>query len=173
MSKASSEFRAVCIIGWPAGHSRSPLIHNYWIKLHGLDAEYRREAVPPDAFLHPHYMVLAAGAGLITFHWYPLIARFTISSSTVTTVCPSAGSNSRLRITRRYVSRNARAPRRFCRAASHAIATSAPRVICRSIPKRLKYSRDARKIDDIVLRRLQTRLDAEEVRLSAPSPEPD
>ena len=33
--------------------------------------------------------------------------------------------------------------------------------------------RDARKIDDIVLRRLQTRLDAEEVRLSAPSPEPD
>jgi hypothetical protein len=33
--------------------------------------------------------------------------------------------------------------------------------------------RDARKIDDIVLRRLQTRLDAEEVRLSAPAPEPD
>jgi len=33
--------------------------------------------------------------------------------------------------------------------------------------------RDARKIDDIVLRRLLTRLDAEEVRLSAPSPEPD
>jgi CPA1 family monovalent cation:H+ antiporter len=33
--------------------------------------------------------------------------------------------------------------------------------------------RDARKIDDIVLRRLQTRLDAEEVRLSAPAPEPE
>jgi CPA1 family monovalent cation:H+ antiporter len=32
---------------------------------------------------------------------------------------------------------------------------------------------DARRIDDIVLRRLQTRLNAEVVRLSAPSPEPD
>ena len=43
-------FRAACVIGWPAGHSRSPLIHNYWIKRHGLTAEYRREAVPPDEF---------------------------------------------------------------------------------------------------------------------------
>ena len=41
---------AVCVIAWPAGHSRSPLIHNYWIKQHGLDAEYRREAVPPEKF---------------------------------------------------------------------------------------------------------------------------
>jgi shikimate dehydrogenase len=40
--------KAACVIGWPVGHSRSPLIHNYWIKEHGLDAEYRREAVPPD-----------------------------------------------------------------------------------------------------------------------------
>ena len=40
-------FRAACVVGWPAGHSRSPLIHNYWIKQHGLTAEYRREAVPP------------------------------------------------------------------------------------------------------------------------------
>ena len=43
-------FRAACVIGWPAGHARSPLIHNYWIKQHGLTAEYRREAVPPDEF---------------------------------------------------------------------------------------------------------------------------
>src|SRR5712691_4418076 len=42
--------KAACIIGWPAGHSRSPLIHNYWIKQHRLDAEYRREAVPPEKF---------------------------------------------------------------------------------------------------------------------------
>ena len=42
--------KAVCIIAWPAGHSRSPLIHNYWIKQHKLDAEYRREAVPPEKF---------------------------------------------------------------------------------------------------------------------------
>jgi shikimate dehydrogenase len=42
--------KAACVIGWPIGHSRSPLIHNYWIKLHGLDAEYRREAVSPEHF---------------------------------------------------------------------------------------------------------------------------
>ena len=23
--------RAACIVGWPVGHSRSPLIHNYWL----------------------------------------------------------------------------------------------------------------------------------------------
>jgi shikimate dehydrogenase len=43
-------FRAACIIGWPAGHSRSPLIHNYWIRQHGIAGEYRKEAVPPQEF---------------------------------------------------------------------------------------------------------------------------
>ena len=46
----SGERKAACIIAWPAGHSRSPLIHNYWIKQHKLNAEYRREAVPPEKF---------------------------------------------------------------------------------------------------------------------------
>ncbi len=42
--------RAACIIGWPVEHSRSPLIHNYWLKLYRIPGEYRREAVPPDQF---------------------------------------------------------------------------------------------------------------------------
>ncbi|MGH6771288.1 MAG: shikimate dehydrogenase [Xanthobacteraceae bacterium] len=42
--------KSACVIGWPVEHSRSPLIHNYWIKQLGLDAEYRREAVPPQQF---------------------------------------------------------------------------------------------------------------------------
>ncbi|HET7191396.1 MAG TPA: shikimate dehydrogenase [Pseudolabrys sp.] len=46
----TKEQKAVCVIAWPAGHSRSPLIHNYWIEQHKLDAEYRREAVPPEKF---------------------------------------------------------------------------------------------------------------------------
>jgi shikimate dehydrogenase len=46
----SNQQKAVCVIAWPAGHSRSPLIHNYWIKQYKLDAEYRREAVPPEKF---------------------------------------------------------------------------------------------------------------------------
>jgi shikimate dehydrogenase len=46
----SEDFRAACVIGWPAGHSRSPLIHAYWIERHGVAGAYRREAVEPDAF---------------------------------------------------------------------------------------------------------------------------
>jgi len=46
----SNGHKKVCVIAWPAGHSRSPLIHNYWIKQHKLDAEYLREAVPPEKF---------------------------------------------------------------------------------------------------------------------------
>jgi shikimate dehydrogenase len=42
--------RAACVIGWPVDHSRSPLIHNYWLKAYGIDGEYRREAVPADKF---------------------------------------------------------------------------------------------------------------------------
>jgi shikimate dehydrogenase len=49
-SVVTDGFRAACIIGWPAGHSRSPLIHNYWIEQHGIAGEYRKEPVPPEAF---------------------------------------------------------------------------------------------------------------------------
>ncbi len=46
----SESVRAACVIGWPIAHSRSPLIHNYWLELYGIAGEYRREAVPPDRF---------------------------------------------------------------------------------------------------------------------------
>jgi shikimate dehydrogenase len=42
--------RAACVIGWPVAHSRSPLIHGYWIKQHKLDAVYRSEQIEPGAF---------------------------------------------------------------------------------------------------------------------------
>lgn len=41
---------AACLIGWPAAHSRSPLIHKYWLKSFGIDGDYRIEAVDPAAF---------------------------------------------------------------------------------------------------------------------------
>ena len=47
----ATEKKAACVIAWPAGHSRSPLIHNYWANKYGLNAEYRREAVPPEKFV--------------------------------------------------------------------------------------------------------------------------
>jgi shikimate dehydrogenase len=41
---------AACLIGWPAAHSRSPLIHHYWLRTLGIDGGYVIEAVPPDEF---------------------------------------------------------------------------------------------------------------------------
>ncbi len=42
----TTAIRAACVIGWPVEHSRSPLIHNYWLKRYGIAGEYRRELVP-------------------------------------------------------------------------------------------------------------------------------
>src|SRR6267142_622016 len=59
--------KAACVIGWPVEHSRSPLIHGYWIRQLGLDAAYRREPVPPEGFadfvahLADRTVVLGAG----------------------------------------------------------------------------------------------------------------
>ncbi len=46
----STGARSACVIGWPIGHSRSPLIHNYWLKHYKLPGAYRSEAVPPEEF---------------------------------------------------------------------------------------------------------------------------
>jgi shikimate dehydrogenase len=40
--------RKACVIGWPISHSRSPIIHGYWLKHYGIDGSYERIAVPPD-----------------------------------------------------------------------------------------------------------------------------
>ena len=37
------------VVGWPIAHSRSPMIHRFWLKRHGIDGDYRAEAVAPDA----------------------------------------------------------------------------------------------------------------------------
>jgi shikimate dehydrogenase len=42
--------RAACLIGWPAAHSRSPVIHKYWLTSFGIDGDYRIEAVKPEDF---------------------------------------------------------------------------------------------------------------------------
>lgn len=40
--------RRACVIGWPIAHSRSPLIHGYWLKHYGIEGSYGREAVAPE-----------------------------------------------------------------------------------------------------------------------------
>ena len=42
--------RAACLIGWPAAHSRSPLIHHYWLRTLGIEGGYSIEAMPPEGF---------------------------------------------------------------------------------------------------------------------------
>jgi shikimate dehydrogenase len=44
----ATRLRAACLIGWPAAHSRSPLIHHYWLRTLGIEGGYIIEAVPPD-----------------------------------------------------------------------------------------------------------------------------
>ena len=41
---------AACLIGWPAAHSRSPLIHHYWLRKLDITGGYSIEAVPPEEF---------------------------------------------------------------------------------------------------------------------------
>jgi shikimate dehydrogenase len=40
--------RRACVIGWPVAHSRSPLIHGYWLEHYGIEGTYGREAVAPE-----------------------------------------------------------------------------------------------------------------------------
>ena len=47
------------VMGWPVMHSRSPMLHNYWFKQHGLAGTYVPLAIPPERLagalrgLHP------------------------------------------------------------------------------------------------------------------------
>ena len=39
------------VFGWPVSHSRSPLMHNYWLEQLGIDGAYVPLAVAPEAFV--------------------------------------------------------------------------------------------------------------------------
>jgi len=36
-----------CVIGWPIKHSRSPMIHNYWLQKYNIAGSYQKIAVSP------------------------------------------------------------------------------------------------------------------------------
>jgi shikimate dehydrogenase len=40
--------KRLCVIGWPITHSRSPLIHNFWIRKYGLDGVYEKRPIGPN-----------------------------------------------------------------------------------------------------------------------------
>src|SRR5690606_35579885 len=59
MAEPRDRFLLACVMGWPIRHSRSPLLHGYWLKAHGLDGAYVPIAVRPEGLaaalraLHP------------------------------------------------------------------------------------------------------------------------
>lgn len=42
--------RLAGVMGWPVSHSRSPALHNFWLREHGIDGVYVPLAVAPDSF---------------------------------------------------------------------------------------------------------------------------
>lgn len=51
------------VAGWPVDHSRSPMIHRYWLKELGLSGSYQRFAVRPGEF--PAFAAVIGKDGLI------------------------------------------------------------------------------------------------------------
>lgn len=51
------------VVGHPISHSRSPLIHGYWLRHHGLSGSYERIDVPPAEF--PAFIASLASRGLV------------------------------------------------------------------------------------------------------------
>ena len=45
---SSTPLKQACVVGWPVAHSRSPLIHGYWLSRYGIDGRYTKRAVPPE-----------------------------------------------------------------------------------------------------------------------------
>jgi shikimate dehydrogenase len=49
--KPPEKFLLAGVMGWPVMHSRSPLIHNYWLRKHQLTGVYVPLAIPPDGIV--------------------------------------------------------------------------------------------------------------------------
>ncbi len=56
-------FSKACIIGDPVAHSRSPMIHNYWLKQLGLAGSYIKAHVTPDQL--PHFISQMQSVGYV------------------------------------------------------------------------------------------------------------
>ena len=49
---ADAGLKKAFVIGHPVAHSRSPMIHGYWLKQHGVAGSYERIDVDPDDIVH-------------------------------------------------------------------------------------------------------------------------
>ena len=46
----SDTFKKAAVVGWPIKHSKSHLIHGYWIKKFGINGSYEAIGLPPENF---------------------------------------------------------------------------------------------------------------------------
>ncbi len=53
--------RLAGVLGWPVQHSRSPLLHNFWLRRHGIDGAYVPLPVAPERFATAVHGLRAAG----------------------------------------------------------------------------------------------------------------
>jgi shikimate dehydrogenase len=60
---AETRTPVACLIGWPAAHSRSPLIHHHWLRKLGIAGGYSIEAVPPEGFAE--FVLNLSGHGFV------------------------------------------------------------------------------------------------------------
>ncbi len=63
MPEAKESGPRACVIGWPVAHSRSPLIHGYWLEQYRLSGHYDKQAVPPEDF--PAFLDSFAESGFV------------------------------------------------------------------------------------------------------------
>ncbi len=50
MKSAAPGKPKACVIGWPVAHSRSPLIHRFWLDRLNIEGSYELAAVAPAGF---------------------------------------------------------------------------------------------------------------------------
>ncbi|MBO6758105.1 MAG: shikimate dehydrogenase [Roseibium sp.] len=58
-----SRLKKAAVTGWPVDHSRSPVIHGYWLKKYGIEGSYVARAVPPETAFS--FYRDFAGSGLV------------------------------------------------------------------------------------------------------------
>jgi len=46
--KLSGKAKVAGVMGWPVGHSRSPMLHDHWLRQYGIDGAYVPMAVRPE-----------------------------------------------------------------------------------------------------------------------------
>ncbi len=63
MSEILADGPRACVTGHPIAHSRSPMIHGYWLKTLGLNGHYGRVDTPPDVF--PDFIRTMAAQGYV------------------------------------------------------------------------------------------------------------